>query len=114
MERDLVLAFMKLHLLHYAAQAPIFGLEMIRELTDHGYTLSPGTLYPLLHSLAYQGYLQLSTKVVGGKVRKYYQTTPAGVAALVDAQARAWELLHEISPLIVGTTPTQPAAERTP
>jgi hypothetical protein len=45
-ERDLVLAFMKLHLLHHAAQAPILGLEMIREFTHHGYELSLGTLYP--------------------------------------------------------------------
>jgi PadR family transcriptional regulator PadR len=107
MERDLVLAFMKLHLLHHAAQTPIFGLEMIRELAEHGYTVSPGTLYPLLHSLAHEGYLEVSSQVVGGKVRKYYQATPAGVAALADARARAWELLREIDPAAAhaATTP---------
>lgn len=102
MERDLVLAFIKLHLLHHAAQAPIFGLEMLRELAAQGYTLSPGTLYPLLHSLAREGYLLTSSQVVGGKVRKYYQTTLAGMAALADARARAWELLHEIDPAATG------------
>lgn len=110
MERDLVLAFMKLHLLHHAAQAPIFGLEMIRELAKHGYTVSPGTLYPLLHSLALEDYLELSRQVVGGKVRKYYQTTPAGVAALAGARARAWELLGEIDPDTVDVAAVHSAA----
>lgn len=98
MVRDLFLGFIKLHILYHAAQAPVFGLDLIRELESHGYTLSPGTLYPILHTLEHAGYLTASTRVVNGKSRKYYTATSAGVAALTEATERARELLREISP----------------
>ncbi len=30
---------------------PVYGLAMIEELRRHGYELSAGTLYPILHGL---------------------------------------------------------------
>jgi PadR family transcriptional regulator PadR len=35
--------------LHHASEAPVFGMGMLEELGRHGYKISPGTLYPLLH-----------------------------------------------------------------
>ena len=35
--RDVFLAFIRVHILHHAAEGPIFGLEMIDELREHGY-----------------------------------------------------------------------------
>ena len=58
MLRDFFLGFIKIHILHHAAQEPVFGLALIRELARHGYDLSPGTLYPVLHGLESAGYLQ--------------------------------------------------------
>ncbi|WP_287830435.1 helix-turn-helix transcriptional regulator [Idiomarina sp.] len=49
--RDLYTGFIRLHILHHAAQEPIFGMGMIEELRHHGYQISPGTLYPMLHML---------------------------------------------------------------
>ena len=88
---------MKLHILHHAAQSPIFGLDLIRELESHGYSLSPGTLYPILHNLEREGNLTSEKQVVGGKVRKYYTATRKGQAGLAEARAKAHELLDEIS-----------------
>jgi hypothetical protein len=48
---DLFSGFIKLHVLHHASEEPIYGLWLIEELAEHGYKVSPGTLYPLLHSL---------------------------------------------------------------
>ena len=96
MIRDLFLGFIRLHILHHAAEAPIFGLDMIRELARHGYELSPGTLYPILHKLAAAGYLAQETQVVGGKQRKYYRATPAGSAALAEAMGKVRELVDEV------------------
>jgi hypothetical protein len=42
--RDVFLGFVRVHLLHHASRAPIYGLRMIEELGRHGYSLSPGTL----------------------------------------------------------------------
>lgn len=97
MIRDFFLGFIKIHILHHAAQEPIYGLDLIRELETHGYQLSPGTLYPILHKLEKQNYLQAEKQVVKGKVRKYYTATPQGKSALVEAYSKARELFDEIS-----------------
>ncbi|HLB50523.1 MAG TPA: PadR family transcriptional regulator [Anaerolineales bacterium] len=95
--RDLFLAFIKMHILYHAGREPIYGLWLIEELARHGYRLSPGTLYPILHGLERQGYLKLEKQVVGGKVRKCYLATRQGQAALAEARTKARELLDEIS-----------------
>jgi hypothetical protein len=50
-DRDLYAGLIRLHILHHAAHEPIFGLGIIEELARHGYKLSAGTLYPILHGL---------------------------------------------------------------
>jgi DNA-binding PadR family transcriptional regulator len=97
MIRDFFLGFIKLHVLYHAAREPIFGLDLIRELGSHGYQLSPGTLYPLLHGLEREGHLRSEKRVVNGKVRKYYTATDKGRTALAEAYAKTRELLREIS-----------------
>jgi PadR family transcriptional regulator PadR len=96
MLRDFLLGFIKLHILHHAAREPVYGLALIEELTRHGYTLSAGTLYPVLHSLEQAGYLEREDRVVGGKVRKYYTTTDTGSAALEEAKVKVRELVDEV------------------
>src|SRR5208282_6071543 len=63
--------FVRLHVLYHAAQEPICGVEIVAELGRHGYRLSPGTLYPVLHELQVAGYLRVRSAVVAGKMRKY-------------------------------------------
>jgi PadR family transcriptional regulator len=104
MLRDFFLGFIKIHILHHAAQAPVYGVAIIVELRRHGYNLSPGTLYPLLHSLEAAGYLSREDRVVGGKVRKYYTLTDAGRRALDEARPRIRELVDEV---LEGRGPTR-------
>lgn len=94
--RDLFLAFVRVHILYHAAKDQIFGLEMIEELRRHGYALSPGTLYPILHGLEKSGFLTSNGKVVGGKVRKYYKATAKGRRMLVEVKGKINELVGEI------------------
>lgn len=82
--------------LHHAGHEPIYGVAMIAELAHHGYDLSSGTLYPLLHSLEEQGYLIHTDRVVEGRVRKYYVITEEGRAALLEAKQKIAELVHEV------------------
>jgi len=72
----------------------------MEELAQHGYRLSPGTLYPILHSLEQDGLLSSASQVVDGKVRKYYPLTPAGQDALAQGREKAAELLRELGPQI--------------
>ena len=94
--RNFFLGFIRLHILFHATQEPVFGLDLIRELARHGYSLSPGTLYPVLHGLERDGFLQSDKQVVGGKARKYYLATEAGKAALTEALAKVRELMNEV------------------
>jgi PadR family transcriptional regulator PadR len=96
MLRDLMLGFVRVHVLHHASIEPIYGSGIKAELEQHGYRLSWGTLYPLLHNLAGEGFLLREDKVVNGKVRKYYAITPLGKQALREARLKALELVHEI------------------
>jgi DNA-binding PadR family transcriptional regulator len=96
-KRSFFLGFVRLHILYHASQGPIYGLEMIRELARHGYQLSPGTLYPILHGLEKEGFLQSKPKVVEGKMRRTYAITSSGQEALDEAIDKVRELFNEIS-----------------
>jgi len=96
MLRELFLDFIKIHILHHASQQPVYGLWLMEELARHGYAISPGTLYPTLHSLERAGYLSSDRRVVEGRRRRYYTITPAGEAALAKARARLAELVAEV------------------
>jgi PadR family transcriptional regulator PadR len=96
MLRDIFLAFVRVHLLHHAAAERIYGLEMIEELRRHGYEMSPGTLYPILHGLEERGYLRSEQELANGKVRKYYRATAAGRKLLEQLKSKIRELEHEV------------------
>jgi DNA-binding PadR family transcriptional regulator len=69
---------------------------MIEELGRHGYKLSPGTLYPVLHGLEAKGYLRSHTEQTGRSVRRFYRATPAGKRALAAAKEKVRELFGEL------------------
>jgi PadR family transcriptional regulator PadR len=94
--KDFFLGFIKIHILYHASREPIYGVEILKELERHGYRLSPGTLYPTLHRLEKEGYLESRSKVVGGKVRKYYTITGRGLIALNEARQKIAELVNEV------------------
>jgi PadR family transcriptional regulator, regulatory protein PadR len=96
MLREFFLGFIKVHILHHAAEEPVYGLAMISELRRHGYELSPGKMYPVLHALEEAEHLRRVERVVNGKVRKYYAITGRGLAALTDARAKIGELVGEL------------------
>jgi DNA-binding PadR family transcriptional regulator len=95
-DRDLYSGLMRLHILHHATEEPIFGLGMLEELARHGYRISPGTLYPLLHGLEKKGYIK-STELRNGKsLRKVYRATPLGRKALAAAKLKIREFIGEL------------------
>jgi PadR family transcriptional regulator, regulatory protein PadR len=96
MERFFFLGFIRIHILHHAAEEPVYGSWLIEELGRHGYSLSPGTLYPILHGLEEKGYLRSQKRVVGARVRRYYRTTAEGRRALKEAKKMIRELVDEV------------------
>ena len=94
--RELYSGLIRLHVLHHAAVAPIFGLGMAEELARHGYQISPGTLYPLLHGLEQKGYLKSTAHRKGRSLRKLYRATPQGRKALAASRDKIRELFREL------------------
>jgi PadR family transcriptional regulator PadR len=94
--RNLYAGLIRLHLLHHAAKEPIYGLAMIEELGRHGYKLSAGTLYPILHGLERNGLLTSTKKRTGGVERRVYRATSSGSMALDAAKEKVRELFGEL------------------
>jgi len=94
--QELYIGLVRLHVLHHAAEGPIFGLGIIGELGRHGYRLGPGTIYPLLHSMERRGWLKVDVEIVEGRRRKIYSATAEGRRAIKLARLRVRELYDEM------------------
>jgi DNA-binding PadR family transcriptional regulator len=94
--KDLYSGLIRLHVLHHATEEPIFGFGMIEELARHGYKLSPGTMYPILHGLEKRGLLSSKEALVDGHKRRVYRATPTGRKALKAAKEKVRELFGEL------------------
>ncbi len=93
---DFLLGFIRIHILYHAQREPIYGQDFKQELARHGYEISFGTLYPILHDLEEQGYLVSKIKTIKGKVRRYYSITSRGVKALKQSRHKAKALFNEL------------------
>ena len=95
-EKEFFGGSIRLHILYHAGQGRVFGAGLNEELKRHGYSLSPGTLYPILHQLERNGYLHSHLQVVGGRQRRSYVATAAGKLALKLSRARIRALVNEL------------------
>ena len=94
--RRFLLGIINLHILYHAQKEPIYGKEFKKELKKHGYEISYGTLYPIFHNLAKEGYLQVEEKNIKGKIRKYYSITEKGAEILAYSKDKVKELFDEL------------------
>lgn len=95
--REILLAFWKIHILHHAAEGPVVGQWMLKELRHHGYDVSPGTLYPLLQRLERHGWLRSEVAPGGGsRTAKPYLLTPEGRLVLDRVRVSLGELQGEL------------------
>ncbi len=94
--REFYSSLIRLHILHHAVREPIFGLGIIDELGRHGYRLSAGTLYPMLHAMERKGYLSSSEEKTGRQIRRLYRVTDLGQRQLEEAKHRVQELFGEL------------------
>lgn len=94
--RKLFLSFINIHILYHAKKEPFYGSWMIKELEHHGYDISAGTLYPILHNLEKSGVINVEHKNVDGKIRKYYSITSKGESVLNEAKEKVSELISDL------------------
>ncbi len=96
MIRRIILGFMGLHILHHASREDVTGKFMMEELKRHGYSVSPGTIYPLLHRMEGMGLLKSHVEVRNGRRVRLYRATPEGERLLEEAKEKVRELCTEI------------------
>ena len=96
--REILLSFWKVHILHHASEGPIHGQWIVTELRRHGYDISPGTLYPLLHRMVRHGWLSSRTVPARGgpRARRDYRLTREGRKVLAQLREQVEELYREV------------------
>ena len=95
-EREFLLAFWKVHILHHAAEEGVYGQWMLQELRHHGYHLSPGTLYPILTRMARRGWLR-AAEPKRSKAARVYRLTARGRNVLRQILDSLNELYREVA-----------------
>jgi PadR family transcriptional regulator PadR len=95
--REIVLGLWKVHILHHASTNGVVGHHMLQELREHGHDVSPGTLYPLLHRMERNGWLQVTSAAAAAThAARTYAITPAGAEVLAEVSAYVDELHEEL------------------
>jgi DNA-binding PadR family transcriptional regulator len=94
--REFLRGAVRLHVLHHAAGGEVHGAWMAAELAEHGYRISPGSLYPTLHKMEAEGLLRSSQRVVDGRARRTYVATAKGRKALESIKRQLRELAREV------------------
>jgi len=103
-QREILLSFWKIHILHHAAEGPVVGQWMLNELRHHGYEVSPGTLYPILHRMEKLGWLRSETDESGGpKAKRSFFATDLGREVLAIALKQMNEMKSETQTKDQGT-----------
>jgi DNA-binding PadR family transcriptional regulator len=95
--KEILLGFWKIHILHHAGAGPVVGQWMLRELRRHGYEVSPGTLYPMLKRMEGHGWLRSEADPARGpKAPRGYYLTEHGREVLGLVIAQVEELCREL------------------
>ena len=93
---------------------PTLILQVLAEGTSHGYRIAQdikarskgvlefkeGTLYPALHTLEGEGYLESFKQIENGRTRRYYKLTEKGRKELAK-QREEWRKLAQAVTLIL-------------
>jgi PadR family transcriptional regulator len=104
---DLVQGTLDLLILKIVALEPMHGWAIagrIRQMSNEVLQVGQSALYPALHKLEQQGWIEAEWKVSENNRRaKYYALTRAGRKALAQ-EAQQWERLSSAISLIVSST----------
>lgn len=94
--RDFIHGMAKIFILHQAGQGPVYGNKLSKALKALGYQISPGSLYPLLHTLEKSGLLHSRIRVFKGRLRKYYELTEQGRLCLAALRRELRDLVKTV------------------
>lgn len=82
----------------------MYGYEMIKEMEKRSagvFLFKEGTLYPILHTLESEGWVQAYWQTYDGRKRKYYRITQEGIFVLQERK-REWKLFRNAVDHVLG------------
>ncbi|WP_426454370.1 PadR family transcriptional regulator [Paenibacillus sp. S-38] len=85
----------------------LYGYELIKELerrSGGAFALKEGTLYPILHQMESQLWVEAYWREVEGRRRKYYRITDKGRGQLKEKKAE-WILFRRSVDQVLGEDP---------
>jgi PadR family transcriptional regulator PadR len=77
----------------------LYGYEItqkVKELSDGDFHLAEGSLYPALYKLEAEGYLETSSEIVDGRVRKYYSLSTDGESKAIASTQEAANFIEKL------------------
>lgn len=83
---------------------PLYGYELIKELEQRSqgvFLLKEGTLYPILHAMECERWVEAYWLEVEGRKRKYYRLLDEGKAKLQEKRAE-WNLFKGAVDSVLG------------
>ncbi|MCM2533171.1 PadR family transcriptional regulator [Neobacillus pocheonensis] len=105
--RELVKGSTSLILLQFLNERDMYGYELVKELeqkSDNGLSVKEGTLYPALHKLEKQEYIECYwQEQEKGPARKYYRITQAGKEILGE-KVSEWQDFVKVMNKVIGRT----------
>ncbi|WP_318502384.1 PadR family transcriptional regulator [Bacillus sp. T3] len=103
--RELVKGSTSLILLQLLTERDMYGYELVKELekrSENGLSVKEGTLYPALHKLEKQEYIECYwQEQEKGPARKYYRITAAGKEVL-DEKTQEWQEFVKVMNKVIG------------
>ncbi|ULL19410.1 PadR family transcriptional regulator [Paenibacillus sp. H1-7] len=81
-----------------------YGYELIKELercSDGTFSLKEGTLYPILHGMEAEQWVEAYWREADGRKRKYYRLTDSGKKHLQD-KLQEWRLFRNAVDRVLG------------
>ena len=81
----------------------MYGYEItqkVKEVTAGEILLTEGALYPALHKLEADGFLETFTQVVDNRVRKYYRLTEQGGREVTNKLDEAQAFIEQLQLLL--------------
>lgn len=112
--RELVKGSTSLILLQLLNERDMYGYELVKELeqrSDNGFSVKEGTLYPSLHKLEKQEYIECYwLEQSKGPARKYYRITKPGKEMLAE-KTQEWQDFVQVMNKVIGRSKHGPIKE---
>lgn len=91
-------------ILTFLDRKDMYGYDMTKEMEKHSdgvFTLKEGTLYPILHMLESEGFVEAYWNEKDGRKRKYYRITKQGKGEL-NLKKQEWTLFRNTVDRVLG------------